>query len=97
MSKATLGALLLAAALALLAAPADARTCRGGGSSQSAMWFSIAHPGLGEWSLRGWGSFSRAPQKKFWYGFIPGFGWPGYLQYKSARDAARCRTNDELF
>jgi hypothetical protein len=97
MSKAIPAAGLLAAALVLLAAPADARTCRGGGSSQSAMWYSIAHPGLGEWYLRGWGSFERVPPKKFWLGFIPGFGWPGWLQYKSARDAARCRTHDELF
>jgi hypothetical protein len=97
MSKGTLAGLLLAAALVLLAAPADARSCRGGRSGQEAMWYSIAHPGLGEWFLRGWGSFERAPQKKFWLGFIPGFGWPGWLQYKSARDANRCRTNDELF
>lgn len=88
---------LLAAALLLLAAPSDARPCRGGRSSQRAMWLSIGHPGLGEWSLKGWGPFSRVPPKKFWLGFIPGFGWPGYLQYKSARDAERCRVNDELF
>ena len=61
------------------------------------MWYSIAHPGLGEWYLKGWGSFAKAPPKKFWLGFIPGFGWPGYLQWKSARDASRCRVNDELF
>ena len=97
MAKGTLAGLLLAAALVLLAAPADARACRNGRSGQTAMWYSIAHPGLGEWYLRGFGSFSRVPPKKFWLGFIPGFGWPGYLQYKSARDASTCRTNDELF
>lgn len=61
------------------------------------MWLSVAHPGLGEWYLKGWGSFDRVPQRKFWYGFIPIFGWPGYLQVKSAVDARRCRTNDRLF
>ena len=25
--------------------------------SQNAMWLSIAHPGLGEWYLKGWGPF----------------------------------------
>jgi hypothetical protein len=91
------GACALGAALLLLAAQADARVCRGGRSSTTAMWYSIAHPGVGEWYLKGFGSFDRAPQRKFWFGFIPGFGWPGYLQYKSARDASRCRVNDELF
>lgn len=97
MSKRTVLWLIAAALLWLGAAPADAAVCRGGRSSQAAMWYSIAHPGLGEWYLRGWGSFENAPPKKFWLGFIPGFGWPGYLQYKSARDASRCRVNDELF
>ena len=36
------------------------------------------------------------PQKKFWLGFIPFYGWPGYLQVKSAIDAANCRTNDDI-
>jgi hypothetical protein len=54
-------------------------------------------PGLGEWSSRDWGSFNaNAPQKKFWLGFIPVYGWPGYLQVKSAIDARHCRTNDDL-
>jgi hypothetical protein len=88
---------LLGAALLLAAAPAEARVCRGGRSSGTAIWYSVAHPGLGEWYLRGWGPFSRVPPRKFWLGFIPGFGWPGYLQYKSARDVSRCRVNDELF
>jgi Ca-activated chloride channel family protein len=65
------------------------RTCRGSGP----MWMSIAHPGLGEMrnSGRGW---KGLPKKKFWLGFIPGFGWPGYLQVVSAIDAKNCRTND---
>jgi hypothetical protein len=60
------------------------------------MWLSIAHPGLGEYHLKGWGPFEKMPPKKFWLGFIPIYGWPGYLQVKSARDAVRCRTNDNL-
>jgi hypothetical protein len=36
------------------------------------------------------------PPKKFWLGFIPGYGWPGYLQVKSAIDASQCKTNDDL-
>ena len=83
-----------------LASPADAaaaRRCKGGGSSEAATWLSIAHPGLGEWYLKGWGGFwDNAPQKKFWLGFIPLYGWPGYLQVKSAIDSHHCRTNDDL-
>jgi hypothetical protein len=70
--------------------------CPNGRSKDGAMWLSIAHPGLGEYFLKGWGSFRKMPPKKFWLGFIPIYGWPGYLQVKSARDAARCRTNDNL-
>jgi hypothetical protein len=91
------------AALALLAAPTasfaqQARAkCPNGKSTDAAMWYSILHPGLGEWYLNGWGSMNaHAPQKKFWLGFIPLYGWPGYLQVKSAIDAKNCRTNDEL-
>lgn len=62
----------------------------------NAMWLSILHPGVGEWYLRGWGGFSNCPQKKFWLGFIPIFGWPGYLQVRSAVDARNGRTNDDL-
>jgi hypothetical protein len=84
----------------LLAAPGQAaaeRRCKGGRSPEAATWLSIAHPGLGEWYLKGWGAFwDEAPQKKFWLGFIPGYGWPGYLQVKSAIDSHHCRTNDEL-
>jgi hypothetical protein len=85
----------------LLAAPFDAtaasRRCEGNRSVEAATWYSIAHPGLGEWYLKGWGGFwTNAPQKKFWLGFIPVYGWPGYLQVKSAIDAHHCRTNDRL-
>jgi len=61
-----------------------------------AMWLSIAHPGLGEYYLKGWGPFEKCPQKKFWLGLIPIYGWPGYLQVKSAIDARHGRTNDDL-
>ena len=92
------------AAVAVLIAPTASlaqqkarATCPNGRSTDAAMWYSIAHPGLGEWYLKGWGSMNaNAPQKKFWLGFIPLYGWPGYLQVKSAIDAKNCRTNDEL-
>lgn len=90
------------AVLALLAAPLPALAegrpgyCSNGRSKTAATWLSVAHPGLGEWYLKGWGPFDNAPQKKFWLGFIPFYGWPGYLQVKSAIDANHCRTNDEL-
>jgi hypothetical protein len=86
----------------VLAAPTDAvaaaqRRCPDNRSSEGATWLSIAHPGLGEWYLKGWGGFwGNAPQKKFWLGFIPIYGWPGYLQVKSAIDANHCRVNDDL-
>jgi hypothetical protein len=72
------------------------KTATAGSSTYNAMWLSIAHPGLGEWYLRGWGSFEKCPQKKFWLGLIPIYGWPGYLQVKSAIDARHGRTNDNL-
>lgn len=77
------------------AAPAAAGKCSNGKSNQTAMWFSIGHPGLGEFYLQDW-EWKGLPQKKFWLGFIPGYGWPGWLQFKSARDAKHCRTNDKL-
>jgi hypothetical protein len=88
----------------LLAAPLDAvaqhehqRRCPGNRAPEPATWLSIAHPGLGEWYLKHWGPFfDNAPQKKFWLGFIPLYGWPGYLQVKSAIDAHNCRWNDDL-
>jgi hypothetical protein len=96
MRRIALVALLVVLAL-VSGRPADARTrCPNGRSKQAAMWLSIAHPGLGEYFLKGWGSWSRMPQKKFWLGFIPLYGWPGYLQVKSTDDAFNCRTNDDL-
>jgi hypothetical protein len=93
-------ALLATIAALILAAPADAaasRRCSGNRSPEAATWYSIAHPGLGEWYLKGWGPFfDNAPQKKFWLGFIPFYGWPGYLQVKSAIDSHNCRVNDNL-
>ena len=77
-------------------AVSNAHAQQGGRSTYNAMWLSIAHPGLGEWYLKGWGSFERCPQKKFWLGLIPLYGWPGYLQVKSAIDARHGRTNDDL-
>lgn len=65
-------------------------------ANQGAMWLSILHPGLGELQQLGW-KWENVPHRKVWFGFIPGFGWPGYLQVKSARDSAQCRTNDEMF
>jgi hypothetical protein len=91
------GTAWIALAIALLVAtPARANECAGGRSGQSAMWYSIVHPGVGEYYLKGWGPFPNMPQKKFWLGFIPFYGWPGYLQVKSAIDAANCRTNDDV-
>jgi hypothetical protein len=87
----TLCALLLAPTASLAAGRCGSK------SSDAAMWYSILHPGLGEWYLKDWGSFNaHAPQKKFWLGFIPFYGWPGYLQIKSARDAKRCNWNDNV-
>jgi hypothetical protein len=68
-----------------------------GQSRDNATWLSVAHPALGEWYLRGWGPLEHAPQKKFWLGFIPLFGWPGYLQAKSIYDVRKCRTYDDLW
>ena len=81
--------LLLAAA-----PPVGARTL---GDARKAAWLSVAHPGLGEYYNAGWGSFfDRCPQKKFWLGLIPFYGWPGYLQILSAIDAYHGRTSDNL-
>ena len=78
------------------AAPARAASECSEGTTYNAMWYSILHPGLGEWYLKDWGPLYKAPQRKFWLGFIPLYGWPGYLQVKSAVDARNCRTNDDL-
>lgn len=89
-------ALVIAAAAPNVTGAAERRSSRPHRSTYKAMWLSIAHPGLGEWYLKGWGSFERCPQKKFWLGLIPIYGWPGYLQVKSAIDARHGRTNDDL-
>lgn len=90
-------ALIATLVLAAPAAAAESRECPNGRSPEAATWLSVAHPGLGEWSLKGWGPFwENAPQKKFWLGFIPFYGWPGYLQVKSAIDANHCETHDEI-
>ena len=89
---------LLALAI-LVASPAFAREsgrCANGRSSVAAMWLSIAHPGLGEYHLKGADDWNDMPERKFWLGFIPLYGWPGYLQVKSALDAKNCLTNDDL-
>ena len=78
----------------VVAAGAEARTP---GQARKAAWLSVGHPGLGEYYNAGWGDFfENCPQKKFWLGLIPLYGWPGYLQIKSAIDAHNCRTNDDL-
>src|SRR5438128_355845 len=83
--------MVTALALALaLAVPAAARTH---GDARKAAWLSVAHPGLGEYSNAGWGPFfDRCPQKKFWLGLIPVYGWPGDLQILSAIHASPART-----
>jgi hypothetical protein len=88
----------LGLALVLLAAAGDAQAQHTTqGRHRAAAWLSVAHPGLGEWYNAGWGGFfDRCPQKKFWLGFIPLYGWPGYLQVLSAVDAYHGRTSDNL-
>ncbi len=81
---------------AILAAPAAAARTTAG-HRRAAAWLSVAHPGLGEYYNAGWGFFfDHCPQKKFWLGFIPLYGWPGYLQILSAIDAYHGRTSDNL-
>jgi hypothetical protein len=75
------------------AEPAEARICSRGKTSQIATVLSVAHAGLGEWYLKGWGPLERAPQNKFWLGFIPVYGWP-YLAIRRAIDSSRCQTLD---
>ena len=82
--------------LIVSAEPAAAKTCPNGRSADAAMWLSILHAGTGEWSLNDWGSFTRnVPQKKFWLGGLPGYGYP-YLSIVSAIGAFACRTDDDL-
>ena len=90
---ATLGLLLVSL---LLAGDAKAQHTPQG-KRRAAAWLSVAHPGLGEWYNAGWGGFfDDCPQKKFWLGFIPLYGWPGYLQVLSAVDAYHGRTSDNI-
>ena len=86
---------IVALALSLtVAGPVSARSL---GQARKAAWLSVGHPGLGEWYNRGWGDFfEHCPQKKFWLGLIPLYGWPGYLQVVSAIDAYHGRTSDNL-
>ena len=85
------------AALAIVVACATPGAARSLGQARKAAWLSVAHPGLGEWYNRSWGDFfERCPQKKFWLGLIPLYGWPGYLQVLSAIDAYHGRTSDNL-
>ncbi len=97
MMKRWLPAVLVSVSILVAPALATAARCPDGVSSQGAMWLSIAHPGLGEAKVEGGNFWKALPKKKFWYGFIPVFGWPGYLQVKSAVDASRCKSNDEMF
>jgi len=62
-----------------------------GRNPAGAMWLSIAHPALGELYNAGWG-WSKVNEKKFWMGFIPFYGWPGYLQVRSAIEARHGKT-----
>ena len=94
--KTALAVVTLVFALSAFGTDARAEKMCHGKSAQGAMWWSILHPGVGEWYLRGFGPFHKAPQKKFWLGFIPIYGWPGYLQVKSAIDSENCETHDNL-
>jgi Ca-activated chloride channel family protein len=58
------------------------------------MWASIGHPGIGEMINSRKGFRLGMPKRKFFLGFIPFFGWPGYLQVVSAIDAYRGKTHD---
>ena len=86
---------ILSTLLVLSAAtPVAARTL---GEARKAAWLSVAHPGLGEYYNAGWGDFfEHCPQRKFWLGLIPLYGWPGYLQVLSTIDAYHGRTSDNL-
>ena len=86
--------MMVTALVVRAALPARARTI---GDARRAAWLSVAHPGLGEYYNAGWGDFfENCPQKKFWLGLIPLYGWPGYLQVLSAIDAYHGRTSDNL-
>ena len=89
-------ALAVVLAVAAGAFPAEAQRTPAG-RRRAAAWLSVGHPGLGEYYNAGWGPFfDNCPQGKFWLGFIPLYGWPGYLQVLSAIDAYHGRTSDNL-
>ena len=84
-------------AMAIVLSVAGHASARTIGDARKAAWLSVAHPGLGEYYNADWGPFfDRCPQKKFWLGLIPLYGWPGYLQILSAIDAYHGRTSDNL-
>ena len=86
--------LVVGIALGLAMPSSAARTL---GERRKAAWLSVGHPGLGEYYNAGWGDFfGHCPQKKFWLGLIPLYGWPGSLQVLSAIDAYHGRTSDNL-
>jgi len=88
---------MVATAIVIVAALAGTSAARTAGEARKAAWLSVAHPGLGEYYNAGWGDFfERCPQKKFWLGLIPIYGWPGYLQIRSAIDAYHGCTSDNL-
>src|SRR5207245_11206919 len=65
------------------------------GERRKAAWLSVGHPGLGEYYNAGWGDFfERCPQRKFWLASMPIYGWPGYLQVLSDRDASDGRCSE---
>jgi hypothetical protein len=89
-------AFAMGVALAVSAEPAEAKVCAGDRTSQIATALSAVHAGLGEWYIKGWGPISKAPQNKFWLGWIPVYGWP-YLAIRSAIDSSRCDTRDRAY
>ncbi|MFO0688911.1 MAG: hypothetical protein U0900_09395 [Myxococcota bacterium] len=95
MSKQISAALAVAILVLAQANAVEARVCSNGRSADGAMWMSIGWPGFGEWHLKGYGSFGKMPQKKFWMAFIPIYGWI-YLRIVSGIDASHCRVDDDL-
>jgi len=97
MRMGTLIALVAGVTLGLATVSSAHSPARTLGERRKAAWLSVAHPGLGEYYNAGWGDFfENCPQKKFWLGLIPFYGWPGYLQVLSAIDAYHGRTSDNL-
>jgi len=97
MRMGTLIVLVVGVTLGLATASSAHSPARTLGERRKAAWLSVGHPGLGEYYNAGWGDFfENCPQKKFWLGLIPFYGWPGYLQVLSAIDAYHGRTSDNL-